>query len=383
MPPSPSSPAAEAPSSGTVALFANRFLPYSQTFIYDEIRAHERYGVEVFCKERLNEDRFPYDRVHVPNGWLGKRIYENIRYWPPFVKMAATHDYDVVHAHFGFAAMHAAPVAFQNDIPLVITWWGNDVSTLLGTQRYNPKNWDYITLMPSIIRRAAVNLCVSQEMAELVREVGGSAANVEGFRPGIDLDRYQPRDSSSDTPQVILIGRFTEKKGHTYAIRAFARALEAGCDAHLTFVGGGELKPRCEELVSDLGIQQNVTFSGILTPQQVADSLASSDIALVPSVVAHNHDREGSPTVAKEASASGVPIIGTYHAGIPEMVEDGKTGILVPERRVDALADALITLLRDADLREQYGRAAREKMEREFNLNDRVRALELIYDRVR
>lgn len=383
MPSSPTSSAADTPSSGTVALFANRFLPYSQTFIYDEIRAHERYEVEVFCKERLNEDRFPYDRVHTPNGWLEQRIYENVRYWPPFVKMGAQGDYDVVHAHFGFAAMHAAPVAFRNDIPLVITWWGNDVSTLLGTQRYNPKNWDYIAFMPSIIRRAAINLCVSQEMAELVREVGGDSANVEGFRPGIDLDRYAPQDSASGVPQVILIGRFTEKKGHSYAIRAFARALEAGCDAHLTFVGGGDLRPQCQKLVADFGIQQHVTFSGILTPQQVADALASSDIALVPSVVAHNHDREGSPTVAKEASASGVPVIGTYHAGIPEMVEDGTTGILVPERRVDELTDALVTLLQDADLRERYGRAAREKMKREFNLSDRVRALESVYDRVR
>jgi colanic acid/amylovoran biosynthesis glycosyltransferase len=105
-------------------------------------------------------------------------------------------------------------------------------------------------------------------------------------------------------------------------------------------------------------------------------------VALVPSVVARNQDREGSPTVAKEASACGVPVIGTYHAGIPEIIEDGKTGLLVPERHVEALAEALTRLLDDPDLRSDMGRAGRAKMEREFRLEDRVAALEDHYDAV-
>lgn len=368
---------------GTVAVFTNRFLPYSQTFIYDEICAHERYTVDVFCKKRMNDDRFPYDRYITPGSWLRTRVYENVRYWPPYARILAEGRHDVVHAHFGFAAMHAAPVAFRNDLPLVITLWGNDVSTLLSARRYALKNWDYALCMPSILRRAARVLCVSNEMAEHTALLSGRSDNVEWFRPGIDLDRYHPQPHDAEIPQIIMVGRFTEKKGHVYAIRAFAQALSRGVDAHLTFAGDGEREPACRRLVRDLGIDDHVTFAGVLTPDEVAHALATSDVALVPSVVARNHDREGSPTVAKEASACGVPVVGTFHAGIPEIVDHGTTGLLAPERDVDALANHLLTLVRDPDLRRSMGHAARQRMMREFDLNQRVDALERVYDAVR
>ena len=376
-------PSIDAETDGTVALFVDRFLPYSQTFVYDELRSHTRYDVEVFCKERMNEDRFPFDRVRTPGSWLAKRVYENVRYWPPFDRVLAEGKHDVVHAHFGHAAMHAAPVAFRNDLPLVITFWGNDVSVLIGSQKLKVTNWDYAAFMPRIMQRAARMLCVSQEMCELVRELSGRPDAVHWWRPGIDLSRYQPQTPSNDPPEIVLVGRFTEKKGHIYALRAFAKALSSGRDARLTFVGDGELEAQCRQFVRERGIDDRVRFAGVLRPPEVARRLASSDVALVPSVVARNQDREGSPTVAKEASACGVPVLGTYHAGLPEIVEDGETGFLVPERHVDALADRLIQLLDDAGLRERMGRAGRAKMEREFALPDRVDALEAHYDAVR
>jgi colanic acid/amylovoran biosynthesis glycosyltransferase len=115
----------------------------------------------------------------------------------------------------------------------------------------------------------------------------------------------------------------------------------------------------------------------------VAETLARTDVMMCPSVVTATHDRDSGLIVAKEASACGVPVIGTYHGGLPSIVDDGKTGILVPERNVDALADALRTLLTDADRRRQLGTAARDKMEQEFDLATQVRALERHYDEVR
>jgi len=366
--------------SATAAVFTNRFLPYSQTFVYDEVCAHERYDVEVFCKERLNQDRFPYDAVRTPSSWLAKRVYENVRYWPPFDRALARGSYALVHAHFGYAAMHAAPVAFRNDLPLIITFWGNDVAVLIGSQRLNIKNWDYAALMPRIMNRAARMLCVSKEMCELVSDLSGRPDAVEWWRPGIDLSRYRPSEQTNDPPEVVMVGRFTEKKGHVYALRAFARVIASGREARLTFVGDGRLEAQCRRLVREYNLQEHVRFAGVLRPPEVAECVRTSDVALVPSVVARNQDREGSPTVAKEASACGVPVIGTYHAGIPEIIEDGTTGLLVPERHVEALAEALTRLLDDPDLRSEMGRAGRAKMEREFRLEDRVAALEDHYD---
>ena len=368
---------------GTVALFVDRFLPYSQTFIYDEIRAHARYEVDVFCKERLNEDRFPFDRYVKPRGWLGERIYENIRYWPRFGRIINRDDHALIHAHFGTAALYALPHVIRHDLPFVVTFWGNDVSKLLGSQRYNPKNWLYLACKNTIMRRADLMLCVSNELCEFVRELSGRPDAVRLYHHGIDLARYRPHHRVNEVTEIIMVGRFTEKKGHTFALRAFERLLDEGREAHLTLVGTGELQARCRRFVRERALEDHVTFAGVLTPQEVADRLAASDIALVPSVVARNFDREGSPTVAKEASASGVPVIGTYHAGLPEIVEDGTTGFLVPERNVEALSDRLITLVDNPDLRRQFGEAARAKMEQEYNLFAHVRELERLYDAVR
>ncbi len=379
----PSSDAHASSSDGLVALFADRFLPYSQTFIYDEIRAHERYAVDVFCKERLNEDRFPYDRIVHPTTWIGQRLYENVGYWPQFDQKIGARSYDLIHAHFGTTAVYALPYVLRHDLPFVVTFWGNDISVLLGTQRFNPKNWRYLAYRRAIMNRADAMICVSKEMSEFVREMSERPDAIRVWSHGIDLDRFHPLPHENPVPEIVMVGRFTEKKGHAYAIRAFANVIDAGREAHLTLIGSGVLESRCRRLVRELAIEDHVTFTGVLTPEEVAERLPAADVALVPSIVARNHDREGSPTVAKEASACGTPVVGTYHAGLPAIVEDGETGFLVPERHVEALTDRLLRLLDAPDLRTRMGRAARNKMEREFALDDRVAELERLYDEVR
>lgn len=379
----PSSDAHASSSDGLVALFADRFLPYSQTFIYDEIRAHERYAVDVFCKERLNEDRFPYERIVHPTTWIGQRLYENVGYWPQFDQKIGARSYDLIHAHFGTTAVYALPYVLRHDLPFVVTFWGNDISVLLGTQRFNPKNWRYLAYRRAIMNRADAMICVSKEMSEFVREMSERPDAIRVWSHGIDLDRFHPLPHENPVPEIVMVGRFTEKKGHAYAIRAFANVIDAGREAHLTLIGSGVLESRCRRLVRELAIEDHVTFTGVLTPEEVAERLPAADVALVPSIVARNHDREGSPTVAKEASACGTPVVGTYHAGLPAIVEDGETGFLVPERHVEALTDRLLRLLDAPDLRTRMGRAARNKMEREFALDDRVAELERLYDEVR
>ena len=180
-----------------------------------------------------------------------------------------------------------------------------------------------------------------------------------------------------------MVGRFTEKKGHRYALQAFKRVIDSGSRAHLTFVGSGEEEPWCRNYVAQHGLGEHVVFAGVLSQEETAREVAHSDIALVPSVVARDHDREGSPTVAKEASACGVPVIATWHAGLPEIVEDGETGFLLQERDISGLADRMRKLIDNADLRDRFGRAARRKMESAFDLEQKVRELEELYDSVR
>jgi glycosyltransferase involved in cell wall biosynthesis len=368
-------------------MFAKRFLPYSQTFIYDEIQAHERYTVDVFCKERINEDRFPYDRVTAPSAlgssWMGARLYENIGYWPRFDRMLAREPYDLVHAHFGTQGVYALPYVKRHDLPFAVTFHGIDVGDLFGPRRFLPRQWRYWALSDSIFEEADILLADSIELAELLIEMGAPKEKLQVHRLGVDLSKFQRADEERSVPRITMVGRFTEKKGFRYALRACANVLsDDAVEGEVVMLGDGELESELRQIVREGGIEDRVDFRGAVPHEEVAHVLARTDVMMCPSVVTRTHDRDSGIVVAKEGSACEVPVIGTYHGGIPSIIDDGETGFLVPERDVDALTDALHTLLTDGDLRRRFGRAAREKMRRELSMDDQVRALETYYDRI-
>ena len=148
-------------------------------------------------------------------------------------------------------------------------------------------------------------------------------------------------------------------------------------------MGEGERAARLRARAAELGVLDRVRFAGALPPDQVAALLATSQVLLAPSVVDRKGNRESGLIVVKEASAAEVVPIGTRHGGIPEIIDDGRTGYLVPERDASALADRLRQVVVDPLLRERLGRAAREKMLREYDVRARVRALESLYDEAR
>jgi colanic acid/amylovoran biosynthesis glycosyltransferase len=125
-----------------------------------------------------------------------------------------------------------------------------------------------------------------------------------------------------------------------------------------------------------------VRFMGVLPYDRVATELAEADVLLAPSVVAQDGDRDSGLMVVKEACAAGVVPIGTLHGGIPEIIDEGRTGFLVPERDVGALAARLRLLVSDAELRRTMAQTARASMAERFDVRERVASLERIYDEV-
>jgi colanic acid/amylovoran biosynthesis glycosyltransferase len=364
----------------TVALFVSEFLSYSKTFVYDEIQGHTRYQVEVFTKRLLNGEKFPFEPVH-----LAGRLYHATRVSRHFDSLFASGRYDLVHAHFGTAGIFALRYSEKFDLPLVVTFHGFDVPLLSNAQRFLPKRWGYAWLGPRLLRRMTLGLCASTELKELLQEEGVPECRLRLHRLGINLEAFAPTADRDDTAgvRVIMIGRMVAKKGFAYGIRAFARQAGAHSEARLTLVGDGELESSLRELVSSLGVEHQVEFAGVLPPQEVSTRLRSSDVLLAPSVVAKNGDRESGVIVVKEASACGVVPVGTYHGGIPEVIDDGVTGYLVPERNVDALSERLGRLMSGRSLRAQMAAAGRAKMEREYDNRQRVAALADLYDEAR
>ncbi|HBQ60861.1 MAG TPA: hypothetical protein DD671_14890 [Balneolaceae bacterium] len=367
-----------------IALFSTSFLPYSQTFIFDEIRSHsENYHVEVFCKERLNSDRFPYPHFNKPPK-IFEFLYENIAYWPSFKKKIQQEKFDLVHAHFGTGAVYTLPYVKKFNLPLVVTFHGYDVSDLMGINRFTPKRWRYNLKAPSIFKHASLLLAASEELRAMLIELGAPKEKVKVYRLGIDLDRfsYEQPSPKNNPVSFVMVGRFTKKKGHIYALKALKEVLDEGFDANLSFIGSGSLEDELRQFVIENNMADKVHFKGILTADEVADELKKADVLLAPSLVPASYDRESGLIVVKEASATGRPVIGTWHGGIHEIISEGETGFLVPERNVPQLADRMIRLIKYPEMRLNFGKAGRARMEREYDLKKQVKELESHYEAV-
>jgi glycosyltransferase involved in cell wall biosynthesis len=361
-----------------VAVFSARFLPYSQTFVFDELAAHQRYEAHVFCARRRHPDRFPH-----PTVFVGGPLFECTRVSPTFDRMLAEGGYALIHAHFGTDAVYAVPFARRHRLPLVVTFHGFDVPLLASGERLYPKYWPYALLGPSVLRHMTLGLCASVELYEMLRELGVPADRLRVHRMGIDVRRFQPglRDPAAE-PLVAMVGRFVAKKGLVYGIRAFAEARRAQRRGRLVIVGDGPLQPDLEAAARAEGVTEHVRFAGALPHGEVAALLAVADVLMAPSCTTANGDRESGTMVVKEASASGAVPLVTWHGGLPEIVEDGRTGFLVPERDVAALARRLEQLLADPELRRRLAEAGRAKMLAEYDNQARVAALEEAYDSV-
>jgi colanic acid/amylovoran biosynthesis glycosyltransferase len=148
----------------------------------------------------------------------------------------------------------------------------------------------------------------------------------------------------------------------------------------LTIVGDGERRAALERLAGELGIRERVAFVGAQTNEAVAKLMTSASVLLAPSVVARDGNRESGLIVVKEAAAAGTVPIGTWHGGIPDSIEDERTGYLVPERDAERMGDRLAQLLLDPALRARLAAESRAKMEREFDNRRLIAGLEEIYD---
>ncbi|MFT3921390.1 MAG: glycosyltransferase [Myxococcales bacterium] len=357
-----------------VAVFSTNFLDYSQTFVYEEITHHRRYQVEVFCRARKLSDRFPFSPVHV-----GGPLYGLTRQSPGFHRVFRRSGFDLVHGHFGTGSLYAVPYAARYRLPLVVTFHGYDVPLLRSAARLYPVHWPYAVFARGMLERLTMGLCASRELYELLAEVGVPRERLRIHHLGINLGAFR-RGPRRALPRVVMVGRFVEKKGFEYGIRAFAKALARGVRAELVIAGGGERQAQLEALIREQGLSDYARFAGVLPSKEIASLLSESDVLLAPSVVDRDGDRESGVIALKEASACELAVIGTYHGGIPEIIDDGETGFLVPERDVERLADRLYRVLADRALCERMGVAGRAKMEREYDLKDVVDELEERYD---
>jgi glycosyltransferase involved in cell wall biosynthesis len=279
----------------------------------------------------------------------------------------------LIHAHFATDGLKVLPLARALALPLVTSLRGYDVTrsdaALLRSGR--PSWVRYALGRKRLQRQGRLFLAVSDALRRRAIARGFPEERTLTHYNGVDLARFRPGEAPGEPGLVLHVGRLVEKKGTAVLIAAMA-GLEG---ARLVVIGDGPLRGALERQVGPA-----VQFLGALPPDQVARWMRRASVLAAPSLTAADGDAEGLPNVVVEAAASGLPVVATHHSGIPEAVEDGKSGFLVAEGEVAALAERLGDLLGSETLRREMGAAARRLAEEKFDRARLSERLEQIYD---
>jgi glycosyltransferase involved in cell wall biosynthesis len=184
----------------------------------------------------------------------------------------------------------------------------------------------------------------------------------------VDLDRFSPREptATGDLLSVLTVAQLVPRKGIDVLLEAVAQLRDRGIAVEAMVVGEGAERHNLEAHACELGVGDIVTFAGAIGQDRIAEYYARADVFCLPSFA------EGIPIVLMEAMAREVPVVATAIMGVPELVLHGRTGLLVPPARADELAAALENLSRDPVLREELGRAGRERVAEGFELHNVV-----------
>jgi glycosyltransferase involved in cell wall biosynthesis len=190
------------------------------------------------------------------------------------------------------------------------------------------------------------------------------------------------RDELRDPAELLCVATLSEKKGHRFLIDAAALLRDQGVRTHLTIVGDGPLRPVLERLVTSHGLGQAVDLRRYVPHSELWSLYAAADVFILPAVVTSSGDRDGLPVVLMEALAAGCIVISTPVSGISELVIDGVSGLLVPERDPVALATAVVRVVSDGELRHSLRVGGRGVLEGRFDLERNVLALAEAFDQI-
>jgi len=364
-----------------VAIWKSAWLPASETFVRNQINFLRDWEAAPVGMRKvvspLSDDR---DRILFGTSrgekclawWLAKSGYS--RRLRAFLRQEQP---DVLHAHFAGGGMIVRRSATKENVPLVVTLHGQDITA--GPKAAGVSGAYYRFRLRRLFRDATLLIAVSQHIKNVAIGLGADADKVVVHHIGIPVS---PTEGAPPVQrQVLAVGRLIEKKGIAHLIGAMALLPPDLQDVTLRIVGDGPLEGELKALATRLGV--NAEFMGFLPSASVRELMRARPLVCIPSVVAANGDEEGLPTVAMEAAAEKCAVVASRHSGLPDVVEHELTGLLVPEHDEAALAAALTRLLREPDLADAMGKRGNEKILREFDMTSQTLLLESIYERAR
>lgn len=389
------SPDSNGSETGKIGYVVKRYPRYSETFVVNEILAHEAAGldVEIYALRPSNDTHFQnlVSRVRAPVNYLPSQGVKAVDFWSALETTSnhlpemwceleagrgeeAINIYQAVllacevrqknishlHAHFATAATSVARLAARlAGISYTVTAHAKDIFH---------ESVDPISLACKLNEAAGV-VTVSNFNLQFLRETYGAAASgVMRIYNGLNLAEFPYAEPTNRPPRIVSVGRLVEKKGFADLIDACAILAGRGCRFECLIVGSGELEAELRAQVERLGVGAYVEFAGPRPQSEIINLVQSAAVFAAPCVVGSDGNRDGLPTVLLEAMALGTPCVSTDVTGIPEVLHHGETGLIVGQHAPQELADALEKLLTDEDLRVSLARRARQLIDDNFDI---------------
>lgn len=399
-----------------IAFIVEDFPTLSETFILNQITGLIDLGheVEIFAQtnpkqEKVQQDVEEYNLMkktyYIPNNkiirffkallLIAKNIYKNpiaiiktlnfIKYGKDALSLRILYlaipflnkDFDIIHCHFG---PNGNVGALLKDLGingiLITTFHAYDITSYI--KRESPHIYD------NLFKKGDIFMAVCEDGKRKLKNLGCKEDKIVVHHMGVDIERFRLKERyfNGFSVKVLTVGRLVEKKGLIYAIKAVSLLIKKGHNIMYIIAGNGPLKSELYNLILQLGMSGKIKLIGSVDQSRVKAIMMNSDIFLLPSVTGSDGDQEGIPVVLMEAMSTGMPVISTYHSGIPEIVEDGKSGFLVPERDINALAGRLEYLIKHPELCSEMGRVGRDFVEKHYNIKKLNKQLVQFYEGV-
>jgi glycosyltransferase involved in cell wall biosynthesis len=392
-----------------LAYLFERFPSYVQTFCYREVSELRRQGaaLTIFSIRRPeNEppqewDRELIEQVHylpdeaelreevdraARNDLFPKNAWREIEKWgrePDFLRLYQAAWIGIrlrecnlrhVHAHFaGLAARTAFWIKQFFAIPYSFTAHANDI--------FAPRSFS-VGLDKLIGSASAIVTASDYSAALLQKQFPQESKRILRIYNGIDLSQFRQPSLEASVPLIISVGRLVEKKGFTHLIEACRELKERGRSFHCEIIGEGPLLDSLRAQIVKSDLEALVRLTGAQTQDEIVRRLSAARVFCLPCVVEQGGGMDNLPTVIAEAMASGLPVVSTPIAGIPEMVADNVSGFLVSPGDTLALADALDKFIRDQELARRFGEQGRQRAREIFSIEASASSLRELFERL-
>lgn len=296
---------------------------------------------------------------HLPSSFLQKRaIYKYLK----------ENNISVVLAEYGPTGVAMLDACKSAEIPLIVHFHGYDAS-------HKPTLEEYKTQYQDLFEYASAIITVSNLMTNKLCQLGAPKNKLYCIPCGANTKLFQASDPSLAGPNFVAVGRFVDKKAPHLTILAFNKILETIPDAKLIMVGNGELFDACDSLVKSLKIEQKVIFKGACPQQEIVKIMQSARAFVQHSITPLSGDSEGTPVAVMEASAIGLPVISTRHAGIMDVIIHGETGYLVEEYDINAMSEYMIELAQNPALAKQLGEYGKSRIRENYSIDISIERL--------